>query len=475
MAGTPVATPASNGKGQTTAPANAQPLGEIGSTGLVRFNGLVYEEFLPELHGKKLIKIIQEMRDNDPVVGAELFVIDMLLRQVNWDVEKGGDTPNDEEAATFLEECMDDMSMTWPDVISEAATMFPFGWAMLEICYKKRSGPQPESSEDASSKYNDGRVGWRKMPIRAQESFFKWIIDDNGGLQGMVQRPAPDYQERAIPIEKALLFRTSTHKGNPEGRSIFRNAYRPWYFKKRIEEYEAIGIERDLAGFPMMHVDPRLMDVNASEADKALLKQYEEMVFNVRRDALEGMILPSLYDNNNNELYKFTLLNSGGQRQFDTDKIIGRYDQRIAMTVLADFILLGHENVGSFALSSDKTDLFAVAIGAWLEVIAAVFNNYAVPRLFAMNAWKLEKLPKIVPGDIETPDLAELATYITALANAGMPLFPNENLERYLLTVASLPEPAEGEIPEAVQPTPPGGNEQTSTQAESNAANLGTP
>jgi hypothetical protein len=34
------------------------------------------------------------------------------------------------------------------------------------------------------------------------------------------------------------------------GRSILRNAVRSWWLLKRIQEHEAIGIERDLPGFP---------------------------------------------------------------------------------------------------------------------------------------------------------------------------------------------------------------------------------
>ena len=62
-------------------------------------------------------------------------------------------------------------------------------------------------------------------------------------------------------------------------------------------------------------------------------------------------------------------MSTGGRRQFDTNAIIERYDTRMAMTVLADFIFLGHQSVGSFALSSDKTELFSMAIGAYLDII----------------------------------------------------------------------------------------------------------
>ena len=169
----------------------------------------------------------------------------------------------------------------------------------------------------------------------------------------MTQMPPPDFGTFTIPIEKALLFRTKSRKNNPEGRSILRNAYRSWYFKRRIQEIEGIGIERDLAGLPVIHgpEDLDIWDDQNKDAVKARLG-LEEMVRSIRRDEMEGVVLPAGYT--------LELLSSGGTRQFDTNAIINRYDTRIAMTVLADFIFLGHDKTGSWALSSDKTELFAV-------------------------------------------------------------------------------------------------------------------
>lgn len=410
---------------------------EIGRTGLQRMGGHVYEEFLPDLMGRRAVKVYKEMSENDPVVGAILFAIDMLMRQVIWNVEPFSQRQVDLKAADFLKSCMEDMSSTWEDTISEILSMLPYGWSYHEIVYKRRLGDSRDPTK--RSRFDDGRIGWRKLPIRAQESLFAWEFDEAGGVQAMVQQAAPDYHMRTIPIEKALLFRTRAHKGNPEGRSILRSSYRPWYFKKHIEEIEGIGIERDLAGLPVAWVPPKLLSPNATPADRTLLEEIKRIIVNVRRDEQEGVIFPLIHDESGNKLYDFSLLSTGGQRQFDTDSIIGRYDQRIAMTSMADFILLGHENVGSFALSSSKTNLFAVALGAWLEAVAGVFNRHAVPRLFQLNDFDLEELPQLVPGDIEVPDLKELAEYIQSLSGAGMPLFPDEALENHLRQVAGLP------------------------------------
>lgn len=168
--------------------------------------------------------------------------------------------------------------------------------------------------------------------------------------------PPPDFGTYTIPMSKALLFRTKSRKNNPEGRSILRNAYRSWYFKRRIQEIEGIGIERDLAGLPVMH-GPEGLDLwnDDIEDNKKTRIALENMVKSIRRDEMEGVVLPAGYE--------LELLSSGGTRQFDTNAIINRYDTRIAMTVLADFIFLGHSETGSWALSSDKTELFAMAIG----------------------------------------------------------------------------------------------------------------
>lgn len=431
----------------TTAPSQSvSPFLEVGLSGLKRSSGFVHEEFLPALVGRKGMSVLREMNDNDSMCGAIIFAVDSLIRQAKWRAEAPQDAPTDtEDARVFLSECMDDMSHPFGDFVSEALTMLPFGWAWHEIVYKRRVGPE-EKDGSRRSKFTDGRIGWRKIPLRAQDSLLRWEFDKSGGIQGFWQQCAPDYVPQYIPIEKSLLFRTSHARNNPEGRSIFRNAYRSWYYKKRIEEIEAVGIERDLAGFPVMYVDPQIMKSDAPSEKKAAYEAYKEIVVNIRRDQQEGLILPTVIDPDTRQrLYELVLLTSGGARQFNTNETINRYEQRIAMTVMADFILLGHEKVGSFALSSDKTDLFATALGAWMNEIKNVINTHLVPRLFRLNGIDVEVKPEITFGDIEIPSLAEIGTYIQTLVAAGARLFPNDRLEDHLLDLGKLPKPTEQE------------------------------
>lgn len=583
---------------------------ELGSTGLKNTGGFIHEEFVRQLQGDKALRIFREMADNDPVVGAMLFAVDMLVRQVEWRVEpaeansveeilaqrqadrartiqaaqmadmqrqtqtqtamaasqgkkpdgtplnppppgqagaanpgqpktpasavkkavdafnltpasadffarmveaadrelivkaatandpgqgskneaKGSaastgkpnpfgpkpgaaaqtppapavpepgkpiDAPLDpslqgdpmdlaqkegEDVAVFVETCLHDMDMSWEDTLSTILSMLPFGWHTAEIVYKKRGGSTGKTG--SNSRFDDGKIGWRYLPPRSQDTRSRWDIDtDDGSIKGMWQNDL--YSTRGLvylPIEKLLLFRTENRKGNPEGRSILRSAYVPWYYKKRIAEIEAVGIERDLAGLPVAYVPYEMLTESATQEEVNAREEIKKIVRNIKRDEQEGIIFPMAYDpESGNQLFKLELLSTGGTRAFDTDKILGRYDQRIVMCILADFILLGHENVGSKALSSNKIDLFTTAIGAWLDSIAEVFNTYAIPRLLAMNGMDPAASPKLVHGKLAQVDLLQLGTFILNISQAGAPLFPDDALETYLRDVGGLP------------------------------------
>ena len=409
---------------------------EIGRIGVKRYGGKFYEEFLRELQGINGVRVYEEMSENDDVVGSILFAIKMLIRQADWSVQAASGEEIDQKAADFVESCLHDMTSTWTDTVSEILSFLTYGWSIHEIVYKRRMGRKKDPR--LNSKYSDGLIGWQKLPIRSQESFFQWEYDENDNLTGFTQLPAPSFKLITIPIDKLILFRTESRKDNPEGKSILRNAYRSWYFKKRIQEIEGIGIERDLAGFPVLTAPPNVDIWDTSNPDmQALYAACNQFVQNIRRDSMEGLTLP--------DGWKLELLSTGSRRQFDTSAIIERYDTRIAMTVLADFVFLGHQNAGSWALSSDKTELFAMAIGAFLDIICETFNKKAIPQLIDINGKTFDGIsdyPQLIHGDIETDDLEKLGNFYEKMTGIGA-ITPTTEDESYLRRQAGLPDKVE--------------------------------
>lgn len=403
---------------------------ELGNTGLKNSGGLIYEEFLPRLQWPRAGAIYHEMSSNDPVVTSILMASRQLIRKVEWSVEPASQKRADVKAAQFLEECMNDMSHTWSAFIDDLMSFFEYGWSYMEIVYKKRNGCNCGKA-GCSSKYDDNRIGWRKITGRAQTTLQGWEIDDYGSIRGMYQ-----YTDKGvvyIPIEKALLFRTTTARNNPEGKSFLRGAYRPWYFKKHIEEVEGIGIERDLAGLPVLTA-PAGLDLLDQNNPKAVQTKNDalKLVSSIRRDRNEGIVL--------SDGWKLELLNAGGSHM-DTSGVINRYDQRIAITMLSDIVMMGGDKVGSFALAKTKESLLAAALDAQLANVVDILNEIAVPRLFALNTFTgLSGFPKFKVTSVITPNLTDLGNFIKALSGAKMPLFPDLDLENYLRRMVNFPE-----------------------------------
>lgn len=419
-----------------TKEAPVKSFAEVGASGLRVTGGRVREELLYVLQGDKAIKVYREMRDNDSVVNALCYGIEQEIRKVDWTVDQGDAT---EEAAQFLQECHDDMEHPWGDVVSEAASMVQFGWAWMETVYKTRQGLECDPSSD----FDDGRIGWRKIALRSQDSLWDWELARNGDILGMNQRTYSDLGSDAgpvlIPANVSLLFRTSHFKNNPEGRSMLRPAYRAWFYKKRIEELEAIGVERDFAGMPVIGVPAELMSPDASSDQTAALEEWKRIGRNLRVDEQACIVYPRVFDENNNLLYDIQLAGTGSRRLFDTTAIITRWATAILQSALADVMQLGHEDVGSRALGDTKQDMLTNGIQALVDEVREQFNRTAVPRLFRLNGMP-SPFPKFTTSPVGEIDAGEFVQMVLQYSQAGAPLFPDNDLDNAVREKIGLPE-----------------------------------
>jgi len=418
---------------------------EFGRSGLRRMGGTIWAEPLRQLQGEQGRAAYSEMSQNDATVGRVLYAIEQVILSGAWHVEPG-EGPDGEVAAEFIEQCMGDMSHTWEDFLTDALTMLPYGWAYFEKVLKYRRGPTSKST--TTSLYDDGKVGWRKFAFRAQDTLDEWLFDEAGGIQGMKQRDPETGGTVEIPIGKSLLFRTKPAGGNPEGASILRRAYRSWYMKKRIENIEAIGIERDLAGLPVVQPPEGVNLWDATDPVMAAqLARVEQLLTSVRIDDQAGVALPHGWE--------FRLERGGGAKSIDTNAVVARLDWNIAASVLAQFLELGKGQAGSYALSLTHKDLFAQSVRAIVEQrIAATVNRFAVGPLLRINGFRLDKDPEVVPADVASPALDDLAGPISELLKSGG-LTADDELEAHLRDIGGLPAaPQRAEGPEEGPPTP---------------------
>ncbi len=425
---------------------------EQGVTGLKSQSGVLYEEFLRELQGTKGQKIYREMCENHPIISSTKHVFANIVRSTTWEEQPASESNEDMAAAEFLTENRDDLSRPFGELIYEIISgIFTYGWQFHETVHKRRKGFIADSGNTSS--FADGKVAWKKFPVRSQETLYKWHLQPDGGIDGLTQLNPNTSLDGSrdrfikIPIHKGLLFRTTTAKNNPEGLSLLRGAFVPWLRQKFLEQAQAIGAERQLVGLPMMRAPSEIV---AGKGDFATIKNdLISMMSNVRGDEQGFVMVPSESDEDGNPLYEFSLISSPGTGLHDLPTILKWYDQRIAMSLLSDVIIIGHEKVGTSDLSKSKMELLAMALETLADGIEDIFNRIAIPRLFRLNGMNLTAFPKLRHGKIERIDIQALAEYISKLAGVGALILGDDDLENFLRETGGLPPvPEDRELPE---------------------------
>jgi hypothetical protein len=430
---------------------------ERGTSGLRRAGGYVREELLVELTGLAGIRKYKEMSDNSPVIGACLFAIQMLMRNVKWFVTPADTSDEAQRYADILSGMLfEDLDLPWSLMLSEILSFLPFGWSYFELVFKRRQGvhppPHPDGSPGLPSKFNDGYLGLAKIAPRAQETLLRWEFDHTGSLLGMHQLDPWMGRQAYLPYEKCLLFRPTSYKNSPEGRSVLRTAYRPWYLLSHSENIEAITLERDGTGLPLIGTPPQWWLPTASPHEVAQLDMVKRVGRNMRQDEQACIVYPLIYDAAGNLLMKVELLASPGTKAVAADPVIQRHELRITQSLLCDMIFLGHEDVGSFALASSKSTTNAMSLGGYNTAIKDEVNGRLVPLIWRLNAFPEAYMPTVAHGDVETVDLTELARFILSFGR----IYPMADLENHIRGMAGLPERENAEntpLPPAIQPT----------------------
>jgi hypothetical protein len=419
-------------------------MGAAGSYGMN--DQLRPDEFLPKLRGLNATRTFREMKDNDPVIGAILMAFEMLLRAAEFRVEAADDSPEAKDAQIFVEQCFADMDGTVDDFLAEVLTFLPFGFSVFEVVYKTRGG-RYANDPTRYSQFDDGKMGIRKLAPRAQWTIDRFLTDENGAITG-VRQTAMTLKTGAvdIPIDKMLHFRTSTINNDPSGRSILRNAFTSYHYASHIQMIEAIAVEREMNGIPVGRIPSEYLADNATAPQQAFANAFKKILRDVKFNDQGFVLLPSdVYENDDGSktsipMVQFDLVTAKGTRAIPTGEVILRHQQNIARSVLADFLMLGSSDTGSFALSKSKTNIFLTAASGYTEAIAAVLNRQLVTLLWEINGFDPLLMPSISFGDIAPVDLAELGAFVRDIAGAGMPLFPDDDTENTIRRAAGFPE-----------------------------------
>jgi hypothetical protein len=397
---------------------------DMGVGGFKHAGGYVYDEFLPDLRGTRGRLKYREMSDSDPIIGGVLFGITSIIRAADWTLEAAEADPSG-KYAEWMDDTIKNMDeITWDQVIEDALTMLVFGFAIQEVVTKNKA---------------DGTVGLKKLAPRGQETIEQWDLDQAGNVLGVWQNPPMGGPQIYLPLLKLIHYKTTYARGNPEGRSMLRNAYKSYHFINAATISESIGIERDLTGLPVLYAPSDYLKDPTNRAAMELI------VRDIKFNDQGGLVFPSdCYEGGDGKSgtqkkFELKLVSAeGGAAKVDTDKTINRHKSDMARTLLADFIMLGSDGKGSYSLSKNKTELFIRAVEGILENIAQTLDRQLTPLLWKLNGFPPEMKPKFRPGRVAPVDLAELGDFVAKISGAGVPL-NDEATETHLRDVSGLP------------------------------------
>lgn len=103
---------------------------------------------------------------------------------------------------------------------------------------------------------------------------------------------------------------------------------------------------------------------------------------------------------------------------------------------------LAHNAISGFDDDSTLRELFAMACGAYLDIIAETFNSQGIPNLIDINGDHFAGItdyPKLTHGDIEDADIAKVSAFVKDMVGIGV-LVPDDGLEDYIRQIGKLPE-----------------------------------
>lgn len=393
------------------------------------------------------------MAQTDETVGAMIYCIAATMRQITWDYVPqidGVDSPEDAEAkkwADLATTMLKDMDRPFDDHVEDSLSIIWAGYAPIEMVFKRRDGIE--------SRFSDGYYGIDRLNLLDQTTVWDWVYAD-GKPVAMKQMGTGVVGSGLIPLSKTLLYRTSAQYNNPRGRPLLKPAWRAWRLKRKIQDSEALGIERELVGLPIFEMPEDVIEqqfeVDASDAPtpealraQRLVQSAKSATQDMRLNKSGGLLIPS--DTYGDEFqggaaakkFNFRIQTTGGQRSIDSRTAARDYDHAIARVAMMQFLTLGQRSGGSYALSDDQSSMAVASIMALADKITAEWNKKAVTLTWLVNVFPDKYRPRLKHSDVNKNGIAQIGQFMAGIGKAAELWAGDARMRRALAGAANLP------------------------------------
>lgn len=249
------------------------------------------------------------------------------------------------------------------------------------------------------------------------------------------------HTQEEVDGRKVLFIRLESDSDFPLGKSLLYGAYTAWRTKKILQEYEAIGVAKNLSGVLDIRVPSEYINKYYSEPNSLEAIYVDNMLEQASMlHAGKGSYILTASDATDNGVKRFevtTIGNAQGQ-SYDVGAAIARYNQEIQLSLQTMVLSMGTEGGGSFALSDNSTYLMTLFIENVRATIASEFQS-ALKHLWELNTHNMEHLPHLAFEDVEPLDWDSFTKGWNRLLSSGG-ITPTEDLEAFLRESGKAPQ-----------------------------------
>jgi len=306
-------------------------------------------------HREVELEQLQFMTNNDGQAKGILNAVKYPVRMARPNIKpaEGG-----EEEAAFIEECLlkapaeGGMETSLRTVISRMALSVRDGHKIFEKVFEAEGG----------------KVRLKKLAYRSNETT-KFKYDWHGQINGAEQKTT--FQEKTIDVkwglDKIAYFVYNAEENPYVGHSDFYPVF--YHYDKKHKLYAIAHIAYQLNAVPIrIGSHPKNMPKKDLKIFRDSLKAIGTAVAMTHPEECEVLPFES-----KRALHEFLAL-------------IQHHDSMMSRAFLTQFMNLGQEGSGgSYALSSDQSNLFLMSIMSLLEDIGEVFNTQVIPQLIDYN------------------------------------------------------------------------------------------
>jgi len=361
-----------------------------------------------------------EAMGKDTTLASALNAVQTIALRVPRYIEPYDESDTHKKRAKFVDDCLgitkdnNDMMHSFDEFLREALSMNKYGFSIHEKVFRVRQ-------KKFGSRYDDGKIGIKRLPIRPQNTIEKFKYDDDGReIVGVVQRQSENrvfalsklYKQLnkkfsgdiTIPRDSVLLFRADSGDGKGEGVSPLSYVYNTWREYQRYKDLEGIAASKNLNGLPVIWMPSEYM---TDDPNDEMGKVYRTLVDGVSKIAIgeqSSLALPSDREDmtgQGGKLFDFSLMSASSSNITAITAIIERLKKEMLLCLFAGEIADG--------IDGTKTSMLSMLVENRVKEIFTVINNDLIPHLFRLNGWDETKTPKLKYGKLREIPFSEFA------------------------------------------------------------------